>query len=115
HESLKASILAFDVSELLRKEYTYNVSKEQLQAESKALAELVIEKAYSLWLTTKETSYANNILLFSEKTKSRILFDELSANRQTNELIKKNPLLQQKIKTQQLLSYYQKQQQNHPN
>ncbi len=109
-ESLQASILAFEVSEQLRKEYTYNVSKEQLQAESKALAELVIEKAYNLWLATKEAVYINHILIFSEKTKSRILFDELNANQQSDAVIKENPLLQQKIKTQQLLSYYQKQQ-----
>ncbi|HTN19790.1 MAG TPA: CHAT domain-containing protein [Pelobium sp.] len=113
-QSLQASILAFEVSELLRKEYTYNVSKEQLQAESKALAELVIEKAYNLWIATKNIAYANEILMFSEKTKSRILFDELNANQQSDATIKSSPLLQQKIKTQQLLSYYQKQQQSNP-
>lgn len=114
-ESLQASILAFEVSEQLRKEYTYNVSKEQLQAESKALAELVIEKAYNLWLSTRDSCYANRILMFSEKTKSRILFDELNANQQKNAVIKKNPLVQQQIKIQQLLSYHQKQQQSAPN
>lgn len=110
--SLQACILAFDVSERLRKEYTYNVSKQQLQSESKALAELVVEKAYHLWQRTKDISYANDILMFSEKTKSRMLFDELTANQ--DDEVKKSPIIQEKIKTQQLLSYYQKQQQSNP-
>lgn len=114
-QSLQASILAFAVAEELRKEYTYDVSKERLQAESKALAELVIEKAYNLWIDTKDAVYANHILMFSEQTKSRILFDELNANQLSVSKIKKNPLQQQKIKTQQLLSYYQKQKQSNSN
>ncbi|WP_154647953.1 CHAT domain-containing protein [Pedobacter arcticus] len=114
-QSLQASILAFAVAEELRKEYTYDVSKERLQAESKALAELVIEKSYELWVKTKDAVYANHILMFSEQTKSRILFDELNASQSSDSKRKKNPLQQQKIKIQQLLSYYQKQKQSNSN
>lgn len=114
-QSLQASVLAFEVSEKLREQYTYNTSKEQLQAESKTLAELVIQKAYNLWLSTRNSSYSDDILLFSEKTKSRILFDELSANQQDDRLAKSNPLFKQKVKMQQLLSYYQKEQQIYAN
>lgn len=114
-QSLQASILAFEVSERLRTEYTYSVSKEQLQAESKTLAELVIEKAYNLWITSKDMVYANHILMFSEQTKSRILFDELNANQQNSSQIKSSPLEKEKIKTQQLLSYYQRKKQSNPN
>ncbi len=113
--SLEASILAFEVSEKLRAEFTYNVSKEQLQTESKALAELVIEKSYSLWLSTKDKIYAENILLFSEKSKSRTLYDELYTNQQNKIGGKANPLVKQNAEAQQLLSYYQKQSQTKPN
>ncbi|HEX7366213.1 MAG TPA: CHAT domain-containing protein [Pelobium sp.] len=112
--SLQASILAFDVAEELRKEYTYKQSKQKLQAEVKALAERVIEKAYRLWLRTKSISYANDILLFSEKTKSRILFDELHDSQNRNLAVEKNPLFKVKVNTERLLSYYQKQQQTNP-
>ena len=58
-ESLQASILAFEVSEKLREEFTYKRSKEQLQAESKTLAEELINKAFALWQKTKKPYYAN--------------------------------------------------------
>ncbi|WP_442795006.1 CHAT domain-containing protein [Pelobium manganitolerans] len=106
-ESLQASILAFEVSEKLREEFTYKRSKEQLQAESKTLAEELINKAFALWQKTKKPYYANLILLFTEKTKSRILYDELQAQQQSQFGNQKLQAQYQKLK--QSLAYYQKQ------
>jgi len=109
--ALKTSLLAFYTSEKIRQEYTYNTSKQQLQAETKLRAEQIINDAYQLWLKTKKPEYAATILLISEKTKARILLDEMMDNQQ--KLASKNPAYAEKIKIERTIAYYEKQQRDH--
>lgn len=107
--ALQAYLLSFEVSEKIRSEYGYTISKQQLQAESKNLAEQAIEIAYQLWKKTGEDSYAYTVLALTEKTKARILADEISANDQKLASRNQNTLFKEKIKLENALAYYQKQ------
>lgn len=107
--ALKSYLLAFETSEKLRTEYTYVTSKEQLQEDIKLLAEQVIETAYNLWSETKNVEYAKTILSFSEKTKARILLDQLAENEQKIADGDKKSIYQQKINTERAISYHERQ------
>lgn len=111
--SLKASLLAFNTSEKIREEYTYNASKQQLQAASRIQAEQIINIAYELWLKTKNEEYAHVILVASEKTKARILLDEILDNQQ--KLASTDKKYAQKINLERAISYYERQYREKPN
>ncbi|MBK0381756.1 CHAT domain-containing protein [Pedobacter sp. SD-b] len=107
--SLDADLMAFEVSEKLRKEFTYSGSKETLQKEGKKLAEKIIDKCYALYQETKDQQFANKILLMSEMSKARLLMDDIRDNERRIAATGKNNLYQQKIKVSQSINYYQKQ------
>jgi CHAT domain-containing protein len=109
--ALKTGLLAFYTAEKIRNEYTYTTSKQQIQAESKLRAEQIINEAYLLWLKTKKPEYAATILLISEKTKARILLDEMRDNQQ--KLASKNPAYAEKIEMERAIAYYEKQEREH--
>jgi CHAT domain-containing protein len=107
--ALKSYLLAFDTSEKLRTEFTYEASKVQLQEDIKLLAEQVIETAYHLWLETENVEYAKIILSFSEKTKARILLDQLAENQLKIAESDNNSIYQQKINIERAIYYHERQ------
>lgn len=105
--ALKAYVLAGNVSEMLRSGYTYRSSKRKQQEEAKVNAEKIIELAFELWTVDKNEQYAKLILETSEKTKARLLFDELKFNQER--LASKNKAYADILNLERTIAYYEKQ------
>lgn len=106
-EALNGYKLAFETSEQLRSDYTYNSSKKKLQDEAKDIAEKIIETSYLLWQRTNKKIYSETILEISEKTKGRILLDDLMARQE--KIASSNKTYADIINLEKNLAYLEKQ------
>jgi CHAT domain-containing protein len=107
-QALQCFMLLFTVEEKLRYEFFSTAAKQQQQKESREWVEMAVETSYQLWKTTGDQNYARTVFLLAEKSKARLLLDEIASNLYYNRINNRDPLLQKQWQAIQTVNMYEK-------
>lgn len=107
-EALQHYISAFVAARKLRKEFFYTESKLQEITESRVRVEAATKLAYTLWATTSNKKFLEQLLLITEMSRAQVLMEE---RRSRTEAPRGNSpgdsLLRRSKQLQQAIMYYQ--------
>jgi CHAT domain-containing protein len=107
-EALQHYISAFIATRKLRKEFFYTESKLQEITESHSRVEAATKLAYSLWTTTSNKKYIEQLLLITEMSRAQVLMDERRSRMEESRVYSPaDSLLRQAKQLQQAIMYYQ--------
>jgi CHAT domain-containing protein len=107
-QALKCFLLLFIVEQKLRYEFFSLSAKQQQQKESRRWVEAAIETAYQLWKSNGKKEYAEKVFLIAEKSKARVLLDEITSSLYYNRISRKDSLLQKQWEIQQSVNFYER-------
>lgn len=107
-KALQCFMLLFTIEEKLAYEFFSTTAKQQQQKESREWVEMAIETAYQLWKSTGDQSFAKTVFLIAEKSKARLLLDEIASNLYYNRIKNRDPLLQKQWQALQAVNMYEK-------
>jgi len=107
-EALQHYISAFVAAGKLRKEFFYTESKLQEITESRTRVEAATKLAYTLWTTTSNKKFLEQLLLITEMSRAQVLMDERRSRMETpNVYAPVDSLLRRTKQLQQAITYYQ--------
>jgi CHAT domain-containing protein len=98
----------FEAEKKLRNEFYSESARQQHQRNNREWIEAAMDAAWTNWDSTRDPTYAKQMLLFSELSKAQLLLDELQRNLAYSREKNKDTLLEKQIRLRQAVAFHER-------
>ncbi|TZF81529.1 CHAT domain-containing protein [Pedobacter sp. BS3] len=101
-------LLALETGERSRNEYATVSDKLHYQGDAKHVAGMAMDIAYRIWQKSHDAVYAQILLDIAERTKARVLSEQVNRNRQHASLAQTDTLFKRRVALERAIVYYER-------